>query len=129
MLIPLISEYSLFRPYVIQEIYTAISNGYYLLPALIDEILLNKDIYSLKDAIIEKETAAIADELIKNIKNRVPDLITAQTQWADFNGHFSIVVDELKKIKNVPVELDDLSLFVAEVIKTLAVNQKNANIK
>jgi len=127
LFIPLLSASSLFRPYVIQEIYKALSISKRILAGLVDNTLLEDQIDQIKNNIFEKAMGPIGDEIGKNIKNRIPHLTTAQHQWAEFNNNFSIVVDELRKIKNIPINPLNLEPFVQDVINALNISLKNGN--
>jgi len=127
--IPLISASSLFRPFVIKEIYDAIDRRKTILPCLLDYTLNKSNLHTQQQTFADEELKKIADEMHKNPTTEYPELTAQRYQWIEYKKICSVVVNELKSIKGRQINESDIETTVKEFVRDIKRHQGHAKPK
>jgi hypothetical protein len=122
---PLISESSVLKPYVVIEINTAIKLKKAMLPCLLDNALFEDDLDERKRDQMNQALTRLGSEIKDNIDGNIKHLLTEHARWVEFRDSFSDVVDELKKINLRTIDIDKLEESIKPFIQDIQKLKRN----
>lgn len=124
IVVPIISHNSLLSPWVIKEIYTAITSvDKYLMPCNLDETLFDKDFIMVAEKISDEKLREIGNKIIERGKNSLDDLFSQSKDQSHYISNLPIVVNELRNRKYISINdsviSDNFSSVVNEIYKII----------
>jgi len=127
IVIPMISNKSLYSPWVIKEIDTTLKNNKKLLPCTLDDALFAKNLNTEALTYARDQIKETNKKISEADTGNIDDLVAERNMWNDYSNKLPVVINALKEIKCRKIDNNKLAESVELILKDISLMMKEAD--